>query len=232
MVSMGWINSNMNSKVWLVLNTAGTNSTRRVTHIPAVYCKTVNSQNNGITPRERLYLWQVEQKITTVATVHTHANDSTHQENGIFSESMQTGAVENILFVKRRTRGGQSSSCDPWTQTHLWPFDPAHQVGAHINLPRKPRPRKTGFGQIHAYKEAVCLVSEVYFVNSEGDYVLYVMQCHPSSDGGTSYVLEVSELSKRLADELILNLRALWEDVVCDWTSQHSVTHTHLNSLV
>lgn len=49
---------------------------------------------------------------------------------------------------------------------------PAKQASIH--------PRKTGFGQTYAYKEAVCLVVELYFVILSA---LYVIQCHMSLDG-------------------------------------------------
>lgn len=48
------------------------------------------------------------------------------------------------------------------------------------------RPKKTGFGQIHAHKEPVCLVAELCFVNSEGDYDLHVIECYMPLDGRTA----------------------------------------------
>lgn len=78
------------------------------------------------------------------------------------SRSMERRAVENVLLVKCRASRAQAVTPEPKHisgPSGLSTHKPATQASI--------RPRKTGFGLIHAYKEVVCLVVEVYFVNSE-----------------------------------------------------------------
>lgn len=78
------------------------------------------------------------------------------------SRSMEKRAVENVLLVKCRASRAQAVTPEPKHisgPSGLSTHKPATQASI--------RPRKTGFGLIHAYKEVVCLVEEVYFVNSE-----------------------------------------------------------------